>query len=86
LFDLGIRNLLLKDFRPIEKREDKGCVYESAIFHHLQSQLKPNMELRFWRTKKGDEVDFVVLKNRVPIPIEVKLNKANQWISEQIFF
>ena len=30
------------------------------------------MELRFWRTKKGEEVDFVLLKNRVPLPIEVK--------------
>ena len=30
------------------------------------------MEIRFWRTKKGAEVDFVLLKDRVPIPIEVK--------------
>ncbi len=74
LFDLGIRNMLLKDFRTVDKRDYKGCVYESAIFLHLLPQLKPNMELRFWRTKKGDEVDFILLKNRVPIPIEVKSN------------
>jgi predicted AAA+ superfamily ATPase len=30
------------------------------------------MELRFWRTKQGHEVDFIVVKNRVPYPIEVK--------------
>jgi len=30
------------------------------------------MEVRFWRTKQGDEVDFVVVKNRTPYPIEVK--------------
>jgi len=74
LFDIGIRNLLLKDFRPIDEREDKGSIYESFILLHLQSQIKPNMELRFWRTKKGDEVDFILLKNRIPIPIEVKSN------------
>ena len=74
LFDIGIRNLLLKDFRKIDDREDKGSIYESVILLHLKSQIKPNMELRFWRTKKGDEVDFVLLKNRIPIPIEVKSN------------
>ena len=30
------------------------------------------MEIRFWRTKRGDEVDFVLVKNRQPYPIEVK--------------
>lgn len=72
LFDLGIRNILVKDFRPVEKRDDRGVLYESAVLLHLQSQLKPNMEIRFWRTKKGEEVDFVLLKNRIPVPIEVK--------------
>ena len=74
LFDIGIRNLLLKDFRAISEREDKGVIYETAVLLHLITQLKPNMEIRFWRTKKGDEVDFVFLKNRIPIPIEVKSN------------
>lgn len=72
LFDIGIRNLLLKDFNAVSMREDKGVLYETAVFLHLVNQIKPNMEIRFWRTKKGDEVDFVLLKNRIPIPIEVK--------------
>lgn len=72
LFDLGIRNSLLKDFRPADQREDKGLLHESFVFFHLFSQLKPNMELRFWRTKKAEEVDFILIKNRLPVPIEVK--------------
>jgi len=72
LMDHGIRNMFLKDFRDIGQREDKGIMYESAIFFHLYLQLKSNMEIRFWRTKKGDEVDFVILKNRIPVPVEVK--------------
>lgn len=72
LFDIGIRNLLLKDFNAVFRREDKGALYETAVLLHLITQLKPNMEIRFWRTKKGEEVDFVLLKNRIPIPIEVK--------------
>lgn len=72
LFDLGIRNQLLKDFRHAQDRDDKGVLYESFILQQLIPQLKPNMELRFWRTKKGEEVDFILIKNRIPLPIEVK--------------
>ncbi len=74
LFDNGIRNMLLKDMGSIAKREDKGVLYESAVLMQLISKLQPNMELRFWRTKKGDEVDFILIKNRIPVPIEVKSN------------
>lgn len=73
-FDIGIRNSLIKDFRASGDREDKGLLNETFVYLHLYQQLKPNMEIRFWRTKKGDEVDFVLIKNRVPVPVEVKSN------------
>jgi hypothetical protein len=72
LFDMGIRNSLVKDFRPIDERNDAGFLKESVVALNIVRQLKPNMELRFWRTKQGHEIDFVVVKNRVPYPIEVK--------------
>lgn len=72
LFDLGIRNMLLKDFRPVDSREDAGILKEGFVFLNITRQLKPNMEVRFWRTKRGDEVDFILLKNRVPLAVEVK--------------
>ena len=72
LYDVGIRNTILKDFSHYRDRSDHGTLLESFVFLGLQSLLAPNMELRFWRTKEGDEVDFILLKNRKPIPIEVK--------------
>lgn len=74
LYDLGARNMLLKDFSAVDSREDKGAVLESFVFLKLQAGLKPNMEIKFWRTKDGGEVDFILLKDRKPIPIEVKSN------------
>jgi hypothetical protein len=71
-YDLGIRNALLKDFGEISRRSDKGPIYESFVFLQLAFGLKPNMEIRFWRNKAGHEVDFVLLTNRKPFPIEVK--------------
>ncbi|MCD4813184.1 ATP-binding protein [bacterium] len=74
LYDLGIRNAILKDFSSMRGRADKGVLMESLVFLKLQSILSPNMEIKFWRTKTGDEVDFILLKNRKPYPIEVKSN------------
>lgn len=80
LYDLGIRNMLIKNFSSFDSRGDKGIIGESIVFNALMKQLKPNMELRFWRTKVGDEVDFIVLKNQKPIPIEVKTTFNNNVI------
>ncbi|PIU39719.1 MAG: hypothetical protein COT00_05500, partial [Candidatus Omnitrophica bacterium CG07_land_8_20_14_0_80_50_8] len=76
LYDLGIRNALLKDFRPLKARNDKGAMMESAVFLNLIQNIQPNEELRFWRTQDGREVDFVLLRDRQPIPIEVKMSAA----------
>lgn len=72
LFDIGIRNVLLKDFRPHGSREDGGTIIESFVYLELAKRITPEVEIRFWRTKSGDEVDFVWVQNRRPHPIEVK--------------
>lgn len=72
LHDLGVRNMLLKDFSVGNDRPDKGVILETFVFLKLQSGLLPNMEIKFWRTRDGGEVDFILLKDRKPIPIEVK--------------
>lgn len=74
LFDLGIRNSLLSDFSDMDQRHDKGVLFESFVMNAIQPQLRTNMEVKFWRTRQGDEVDFILLKNRLPYPIEVKAN------------
>ncbi len=72
LYDLGVRNMLLKDFSAVASRPDKSVILESFVFLRLQAMLAPNMEIKFWRTKDGGEVDFILLKDRKPMPIEVK--------------
>jgi predicted AAA+ superfamily ATPase len=74
LYDSGIRNMILSDFKSIELRDDKGLIHETYVHNFLYTQLPPNAELRFWRTKKGDEIDFVYIKNQLPYIFEVKSN------------
>jgi predicted AAA+ superfamily ATPase len=72
LYDIGIRNCILNDYSQLDNRPDKGAIVESFVALALIKQLKPNMEIKFWRTRQGDEVDFILLKNRIPVPVEVK--------------
>jgi predicted AAA+ superfamily ATPase len=71
-YDLGIRNALLRDFAMPDEREDIGIIHESFTALQLVSRLTPNMELKFWRNKAGQEIDFVLLENRHPFLVEVK--------------
>ena len=77
-YDLGIRNALLKDFGVLSQRGDKGAIYESFVFLQLVCALQPNEEIRFWRNKAGQEIDFVLLQNRRPFLIEVKSTLPNR--------
>lgn len=72
LYDLGIRNSLLRDFSGLNRRDDKGAMLESFVLLSIIPLLQPNMSIGFWRTRKGDEVDFILTKDRKPYPIEVK--------------
>lgn len=76
-YDFGIRNSLLKDFSKIEERCDFGAILESAALKELKILQTANVELQFWRTKQGDEVDFIWIEDRVPVPIEIKSRVEN---------
>ena len=69
-YDNGIRNSLIKDFSGLATRDDGGTLRESHVFLELHKRRKGNTDLRFWRTKQGDEVDFIWIKDRRPIPIK----------------
>lgn len=67
--DLGLRNSLIDDLRPIEYRQDKGAMIENFVWQNLFYRYE---KLNYWRTKQKAEVDFVYKINNEIIPIEVK--------------
>ena len=38
----------------------------------MQKQLEISQEIYYWRTREKEEVDFVVVRDRIPVPVEVK--------------
>lgn len=72
-YDFGIRNALMKNFSPIKTRNDKGKIWETFVYHYLLSiQDTTDTDIYFWRTSNDVEIDFIWVKNQIPIPIEVK--------------
>lgn len=65
-YDLGLRNTALNSF---EKNIIDGCLYENFIACEL---LRKQIKLKYWRTKTGAEVDFIIEKGKEIIGIEVK--------------
>lgn len=62
-YDLGIRNILVKDFRELDLRPDKGGVFENFIISEMEKRRK-NLHLKqnmyFYREYSGQEVDLVL--------------------------
>ena len=59
----GIRNALIGNFSPLTLRQDKGALWENFL---ISERLKRNRYARrhfvntyFWRTKPGQEIDFL---------------------------
>lgn len=57
--DLGLRNSFLNNFSPIAMRSDKGILLENYIFITLKNSYGTD-NVKFWRTNKKQEVDFIV--------------------------
>lgn len=57
--DQGLRNMLINNFRPVGLRPDKGGLLENYVYLLLKEKYGPD-NMRFWRTKDKNEVDFIV--------------------------
>lgn len=79
--DAGIRNYALDNFSLLSERQDAGLVLENAVFREILLSLFLFQKIRFWRTKQGAEVDFLILRGGKIVPIEVKSNLRKPVIS-----
>lgn len=77
--DLGSRNYSLDLFGHIKERASTSFVFQNFIANILQAKLfGTNAVLHFWRTTGGAEVDFVIERGTVVLPIEVKFKSLEK--------
>jgi uncharacterized protein len=60
------------------RAEDLGLLWEHYVLNEINSR-RPDLTLRYWRTKQGDEVDLVLAaKGKAPIAIECKWGEQDR--------
>jgi len=67
--DSGLRNSLMENFLSLEKRSDKGLLFELFILNEMRRIFS---KIKYWRTTGKAEVDFIVEVENKILPIEVK--------------
>lgn len=79
--DTGIRNVLLPNFNGLESRVDRGSLFENFVYLNLFHTADPFTEIRYWRTRNKQEVDFVVRREKVLRAYECKFSggKSVSW-------
>ena len=78
LLDNGLRNALVGGFLPEDRRTDRGPLWENGVFTELLKSLDLLDEVRYWRSKNGAEVDFVVRRGERLVAVEVKAGSMSR--------
>jgi uncharacterized protein len=73
-YDYGLRNAVIDNFNF--NGGDKGALYENLIYSEY---LKKSKELKYWRTKSGAEVDFIL--NNEPVEIKSMPKTSRSFLS-----
>lgn len=76
-WDIGIRNALIKNFTPVELRNDVGALWENFVIVEMLKQNRyqnKRSEYYFWRTTQQQEIDLIEVNNQNIIAYEIKYN------------
>lgn len=75
--DNGIRNALIRDFSPLETRNDRGALWENFCISERRKLLGnrgDRAELHFWRTYDQQELDLLEVRDGRIAAVELKWN------------
>lgn len=71
--DTGLLSWAYGAFSPLERRPQMAGAYaETAVALALLIRRGPAVRVRYWRTKHGEELDFLWIEGERVVPIEVK--------------
>jgi predicted AAA+ superfamily ATPase len=76
-WDNGLRNRIIKNFNPIELRDDFGALWENFVISERKKKLSYEQSFKdtyFWRNTQQAEIDFIEIKNTEIEAFEIKYN------------
>lgn len=78
-YDNGIRNAIIENLNPLDKRNDMGQLWENFIIAERHKMLRYHdlpHNTYFWRTYGGTEVDYIEESSDAITAYEIKFSKA----------
>jgi predicted AAA+ superfamily ATPase len=78
-YDLGIRNILIDNLKPLNQRNDSGELWENFVIAERKKYLLINQKSAnsyFWRTYSGTEIDYVEETGGECFAFEIKSGKS----------
>lgn len=78
-YDNGIRNAIIENMNPLDKRNDLGQLWENFIIAERSKMLQYHdlpHNAYFWRTYAGTEVDYIEESSDAITAYEIKFSKA----------
>jgi predicted AAA+ superfamily ATPase len=76
-WDNGLRNAVLGNFDPLDRRTDIGQLWENYIVserHKFLVYRNSNTKLYFWRTTQNQEIDLIEESSQKLLATEIKWN------------
>jgi len=76
-YDNGIRNTLINNFNPVELRDDLGALWENYLISERIKYTSYHgiyVNRYFWRTKYGQEIDYIEERDGKLYAFEFKWN------------
>jgi predicted AAA+ superfamily ATPase len=80
-YDNGIRNAIISNFRILEGRQDIGALWENYLVSERKkhnSYFNNYAASYFWRTKEGQEIDYIEEKDGEIFAFEFKWNATKK--------
>jgi uncharacterized protein len=80
LFDTGLANYLKKYKWQEMRGADAGRAFEHYVFLELMAYkmlTEKRDNISYWRTKEGDEVDFVIQNNAIEVKMNTSISKRH---------
>lgn len=78
-WDIGIRNILLDDFRPLNRRIEKGAILENLVIAAIKKRIyyeDENIKTFYWKNYEQSEIDLILEKENEITAIEIKYQKG----------
>lgn len=76
-WDNGLRNRIIRNFKPLELRDDYGALWENFIIAERLKKLSYENQYKesyFWRNAQQAEIDYLEIKNGDIDAFEIKFN------------